>query len=458
MKKFLDLEGVKYIINKVIGKTDISGIGDGTLKGAISSIKSLVGEKSSELSQEIDVERKRINNFTKLGEGSTTGDAELADMRVGADGKEYDTAGEAVRGQVGELKEVVENGLKNFTVSENLWDEKWEQGLYKIETGEKTESSGYIRSRNLIDVEPNHNYCIFLGNEIEAYLIWFDENKRYISYKATKETSGALSPSNAKYVGINLEKAKYHNNVSFTYKQIYSYVPYKLKVNATEIVNVDKTEWGKQAKSFSIIGDSYSTFQDWNPASNEVYYPTYSKTVNFAKETWWYLLSKNLGWELLINDSYSGATVCTHVREAHTQDVAFVNRVKNSMGEHRTSKPKPNIIFIFGGQNDKQVQVEIGQPKYSDWTTDDLYKFAPAFCYLIDYLTTWNPQARIINITNSGLDTDITESMNTICEHYGIDNIVLQNIEKDNMHPTKDGMLSIYQEISDYLKENKKDY
>ena len=119
MKKFLDIEGVKYIISKVIGKTDISGIGDGTLKGAISSIKSLVGEKSSELSQEIDVERKRINNFTKLGEGSTTGDAELADMRVGADGKEYDTAGEAVRGQVGELNQTIDNQDK---IIKKLWD------------------------------------------------------------------------------------------------------------------------------------------------------------------------------------------------------------------------------------------------------------------------------------------------------------------------------------------------
>ena len=105
MKRFLDIEGVKYIISKVIGKTDISGIGDGTLKGAISSIKSLVGEKINELSKEIDVERKRINNITKLGEGSTTGDAELADVRVGVNGKKYDTAGAAVRGQVGELIE-----------------------------------------------------------------------------------------------------------------------------------------------------------------------------------------------------------------------------------------------------------------------------------------------------------------------------------------------------------------
>lgn len=42
---------------------------------------------------EVDVERKRIDSFTKLSEGSTTGDAELIDGRVGEDGVTYDNIG-----------------------------------------------------------------------------------------------------------------------------------------------------------------------------------------------------------------------------------------------------------------------------------------------------------------------------------------------------------------------------
>ena len=58
---------------------------------------------NAENAEAIEVERARINNFTALEEGSTTGDAELQDIRVAYDGKTYPTAGEAVRAQANRL-------------------------------------------------------------------------------------------------------------------------------------------------------------------------------------------------------------------------------------------------------------------------------------------------------------------------------------------------------------------
>lgn len=54
---------------------------------------------------EVDVERKRIDSFTKLSEGSTTGDAELIDGRVGEDGVTYDNIGNAIRTQIKNINE-----------------------------------------------------------------------------------------------------------------------------------------------------------------------------------------------------------------------------------------------------------------------------------------------------------------------------------------------------------------
>lgn len=64
------------------------------------SIKDQLGtDAAGKLLQLIEVERARINALASLKDGSTTGDAELQDIRIGADGKSYESAGEAVRSQ-----------------------------------------------------------------------------------------------------------------------------------------------------------------------------------------------------------------------------------------------------------------------------------------------------------------------------------------------------------------------
>ena len=65
----------------------------------------------------INVLGSRMDTFASLAEGSTTGDAELIDIRVGADGITYSSAGDAVREQVSKLTSDLllgQNGKQTF--------------------------------------------------------------------------------------------------------------------------------------------------------------------------------------------------------------------------------------------------------------------------------------------------------------------------------------------------------
>ena len=78
--------------------------------------QSAIATEKAERQAEIAVERARIDNISTLTEGSTTGDAELLDIRVKADGSTATSAGNAVREQVSELK----SDLVDYAQVENI--------------------------------------------------------------------------------------------------------------------------------------------------------------------------------------------------------------------------------------------------------------------------------------------------------------------------------------------------
>ena len=194
-------------------------------------------------------------------------------------------------------------------------------------------------------------------------------------------------------------------------------------------------------KKVSILGDSYSTFYGHvSPAANLCWYgvPGEKKENDVTKveETWWYRFIHEHGFQLERNNSYSGSTVChTGYEKADYSDRSFITRIHN-LGT-------PDIILVFGGTNDSWAGAPIGAYQYDGWTKADLYSFRPAFCYLLASLKQLYPAARIYNITNSELSEEVTDSMDEICRHYGIENIRLHDIDKQWGHPSVQGMQSI---------------
>lgn len=89
-KKFSFLKLWNFVLSGLKGKT-IDSLNT-TQKNIVGAINEVVSQAKTNAS--------RIDTIAKLQDGSTTGDAELQDIRVGADGTKYNTAGEAVRKQI----------------------------------------------------------------------------------------------------------------------------------------------------------------------------------------------------------------------------------------------------------------------------------------------------------------------------------------------------------------------
>ena len=90
---------------------------DTEVKEEIVNINRNLTSEISRAKETEEILKSRVDTITSLPEGSTTGDAELQDIRVKADGTTAKNAGNAVREQISELKS--DFGNLRFSITEN---------------------------------------------------------------------------------------------------------------------------------------------------------------------------------------------------------------------------------------------------------------------------------------------------------------------------------------------------
>ena len=205
----------------------------------------------------------------------------------------------------------------------------------------------------------------------------------------------------------------------------------------------------------SILGDSYSTFEGHvTPDTNYVWYFKAAKPgrtdVDKVSQTWWHQLIRDKGLRLVVNNSFSGATICNRgYRGDDYSDRSFLTRVKE-LGS-------PEIILVFGGTNDSWAGVEVGEyleenGRTADGSAPDLYTFRPALDIMLSTMKDYYPGADIYFIVNSELRPEITESIVTLCGRHGIETVMLENIDKQSNHPSVKGMAEIARQVGAKLK------
>ena len=208
----------------------------------------------------------------------------------------------------------------------------------------------------------------------------------------------------------------------------------------------------KNENNVFIMGDSYSTYKGYIPEGYAAYYSDEREenpVVRGVEKTWWKILATENELNIVLNDSFSGSTVCNTVRESLSLDTSFINRMDKYISEDFFDKNQIGTMFIFGGTNDSWIDAPIGNLKYSDQTEEDLKCVLPAFCYLIGKAK--EVVDNILVIINSELKDEITNGFIEACTKYGIRYLLLNGIDKENGHPTETGMKQICRQVTECL-------
>ena len=169
-------------------------------------------------------------------------------------------------------------------------------------------------------------------------------------------------------------------------------------------------------KTFSILGDSISTFQGYlrsdepgyDGATYAYWYP--QAYLNNVNETWWKKMGELTGMTLLQNCAWSGSQVCGNSQSTTTAQAGCSTRRITDLSKNGVA---PDIIIILIGVNDLRNSRALG-----DWTgndeivadSSDVNTFSSAYSLMVSKIMTTYPNSEVFCCTildtgHTGWDT-----------------------------------------------------
>lgn len=425
----------------------------------------------------------RIDEFTHLTDGSTTGDAELADIRVGGNGVTYDTAGDAVRGQYNALKTELDTYAMEYRGATSAAITTLKHGIYSVAKANAAAiglPSGMVANYGLLFVLTTGVSCSsYLMESASPQKIWRGVGSTWYDITdTTLSKSGFFADS--KTVGDNLFKLRSSTSDfdtalpgihSFAKASVSTQAPsemstsygYLLKLNTGNLsygfvieataVNpaifmktTENGDWIRivnygilEGKKITFIGDSITE-------ENE------TATYNYVKllATYDKITAQNLG--------RSGVGYCRY----HENNANFISKIASIDDD-------TDLIIVAGSFNDLGSSEPLGTP--TDTGSDTICGYINAF---YDALFEAFPGKLVIACTmnywvaypnNYSRFTNYVDALETICRHRAIPFIDIgkycnirawdeDNAEAfcpDGTHPNNAGHKRIYTIIKDFM-------
>lgn len=382
----------------------------------------------------------RIDNIIAHN-NDTEGNSELIDIRLGADGKTYNSAGEAVRNPLYSIFSLTDTFIDmisndNLICSEeidlNLIDNMIINESGQYETKDKT---GKYKASDFIEVNGGELYTISCGSQSEYYAYaLFDSDYNFVSG----------------YRCMSVDGETVRKIISIPFGS--NYIMIAGKISREEI-------YLKKVTKFNVEKNSKWTDKTWVAYGDSITESNYRAEKNYhdfiAEKTGINVLNYGVG-----GSGYARSESAFHLRINELADVDF------------------DVITIFGSGNDLSSGLELGNASDTDTTTvggcinttlDELLAIKPLAKIGIITPTPWRnntpgDNGSMETYTNMLIDIAKRRSIPVLdlfhCSTLNPNNIehnkaffsCEQSPEGDGVHPNADGHARLAPIISEFLK------
>lgn len=370
---------------------------------------------ASAMQNEMTVLKSRMDTFASLKDGSTTGDAEVIDVRIGANGVTYGSAGEAVREQVNNLKSYADMASGSEVVAISPTAEQIIDGYLITADGKQVATASWLCTDFIeipfVSLFKVNVTCTILRN---ASVVFYDKNKQTVmgingdtigdyGYSASdyKQKFTLTLPDDVVYVRMCGCKS-YHE-----YESPDAFVVEGVSNSWCGSVNELKGQFAESKKTIDELDSRLDSVSATYDGKKVLVFGDSISADAYGGYTKWVTM--------LIEDGFLPSDTVNSSQHA-TGFVARYNGLENdyiSRIEAVEECDTYDLVVVFGGINDYIRSIPMGKRG-----GDVLSEFVPAVEYFFEYLVNNFINARIVVFTPLHTSASWANSVGNIQEDY----------------------------------------